>query len=581
MRTIQLGTGDDGQTVRIPKSAFQTHFHLIGGTGKGKTTAIHTLLHQLMMDPFEDACFLIVDRLGNLSFELLMWMASDFCTDDVRKRLVYIEPSNEQHVIGFNPLLFDTPAHGYYKVSRATEIILRAWESVNIEAMPRLARWTFNAFWAAAQLGLTIADCVHFLLPGSPHHAPLLACLPDRLRFEWEELIAAKGSEVVRILESSRNRLKPYFESDILRRMFGSTANRLDVQRFMREGKIIILNLAPQNRLSTQLADAIGALVLNEILAVARSLPRGVRYPTYLLLDEFQNFVGPDIEAALPEVRQLGLRLILSHQGFSQLIRGDYDLTTMIFQAQSRLVFGVQGEDADVLAHELASLTFDAKRIKDEIHSRRQLLSGHELIELESWSDSDGDTESCQSDRGWSDNRNSSISERDGSPHETHGRGTAKGESRKEGSGSSRSHQSSHSRTQHLKPTYDEFRELSSRTYSSFDEQKSEWAREVRRLKTGEALVRLVDDHRLHRVKVKRSAAGYLGWSLDKIRRELPEVFDGVDRLIEENYRSDVFSTPAAIDVEIERRIASVLKAGRPAHALGGSETIDDGDRFS
>ena len=28
---------------------------------------------------------------------------------------------------------------------------------------------------------------------------------------------------------------------------------------------------------------------------------------------------GPDIESALPEVRQLGLKLILSHQSFSQL----------------------------------------------------------------------------------------------------------------------------------------------------------------------------------------------------------------------------------------------------------------------
>ena len=92
-----------------------------------------------------------------------------------------------------------------------------------------------------------------------------------------------------------------------------------------------------------------------------------MRYPTYLLLDEFQNFVGPDIDAALPEVRQLALRLILSHQSFSQLRRGDYDLTSMIFQAQSRMIFGVQGDDADILANEVGSLTFDPRRIKDEI----------------------------------------------------------------------------------------------------------------------------------------------------------------------------------------------------------------------
>ena len=307
MSTILLGHDrNSGDPVRIPKKAFQTHLHLIGGTGKGKTTALHTILHKLLLDPFDQAGFLIVDRLGNFSQELLLWMASQFCTEDVRRRLLYIEPSREDVVLGFNPLLHDTPGHGFYKVSRATDIILRAWESVNIEAMPRLARWTFNAFWAAAQLGLTIADCVHFLMPGSPYHEQLLAVLPDRLRYEWEEVSHGRSGEVTRILESARNRLKPYFESDILRRMFGATHNRLDVERFMRERRIVLLNLAPRNRLSMQLADAIGALVLNEVLAAARSLPRNVRYPTYLVLDEFQNFVGPDIEAASPRSANWG-----------------------------------------------------------------------------------------------------------------------------------------------------------------------------------------------------------------------------------------------------------------------------------
>src|SRR5207253_7215527 len=145
---------------------------------------------------------------------------------------------------------------------------------------------------------------------------------------------------------------------------------------------------APQNRLPTQLADAIGALVLNEVIATARSFPGHVRYPTYVLLDEFQNFVGPDIESALPEVRQLGLKLILSHQSFAQLERGDYDLTSMIFQAQSRMIFGVQGEDADILGRELASLTYNPKRIKDQIHHMRQRIKDHELRRLRSWGDS-------------------------------------------------------------------------------------------------------------------------------------------------------------------------------------------------
>ena len=366
MKSFVIGK-ESGNDVRIPVDAFKTHFHLIGGTGKGKTTAIHTMLHNLLMNPLEKSCFFVIDRLGNFSEELLLWMSSDFCTPQIRDRLVFIQPSREDVVPTFNPLLFDTSAHAYYRIERATEIILRAWESQNIEAMPRLARWTFNAFMAAAKLGLTISDCSHFLLPGSQYHRPLLELLPEPLKAQWDEIMQSRSQEAMRILDSSRNRLRPYFDSDILRRMFGSTQSRLDVLRMMREGRIVIVDLSPRNRLGEQLANTIGALLINEVIAQVRSLPRDVRYPTYMFLDEFQNFVGPDLEAALPELRNLGLRLILSHQGFSQLERGDYDMTSIIFQAQSRMIFGVQGEDADLLAHEVASIKFDAKKIKEEL----------------------------------------------------------------------------------------------------------------------------------------------------------------------------------------------------------------------
>jgi len=42
------------------------------------------------------------------------------------------------------------------------------------------------------------------------------------LKAEWAEIMRAHGGEAARILESSRNRLKPYFEAPILRSMFGS-----------------------------------------------------------------------------------------------------------------------------------------------------------------------------------------------------------------------------------------------------------------------------------------------------------------------------------------------------------------------
>ena len=541
------------EPVRIPKASFDTHWHLIGGTGKGKTTAIHTMLHGLLLDPTHEPCVVIVDRMGNLSYELLLWMASDYCTDEVRNRLVYIQPSREDAVIGFNPLLYDTLAHGYYKVSRASEIVLKGWASQNLEEMPRLGRWLFNSFWAAAQLGLTIADCVHFLMPGSGFHRQLLDILPQSLQDEWND-IGKSTTEMSRILDSSRNRLRPFFASPVLRQMFGMTENKLDMFRFMREGKIVILNLAPNNRLPEHVADAIGGLVINEVLTSARSLPMGVRYPTYLFLDEFQRFVGPDVESAIPEMRQLGVKLILSHQSFSQLKRGDTDLTSLIFQAQSRMIFGVQGEDADILAHELASMQFDPKKIKDEWYSQRQRQVGHRIAELGSWSTSQADAENWNKAYGqnWShsDQRVMGV---------IRGTGDTRGGSDGHGEGGSRTSGSTSGTHQTLVPVHEDYLELASRVYQTFDEDLRVWGRDIRNLSRGRAFVRLVDDSQLYDVDVKRSAPGYLAFNNETLREEMPEVLDDVDRLIEQNFQSSLFASPKQIEDEMQERLHRLL----------------------
>ncbi len=550
---------------RLPKASFPTHWHLIGGTGKGKTTALHTLLHQLLLDLSAEPCVLLVDRMGNLSFELLLWMASDFCPAYVRDRLVYIEPAREHAVIPFNPLLYDTPGHGYYKVARTMEIILRGWESQDLGQMPRLARWLWNCFWAAAQMGLTVADCEHLLLPASPYHRPLLDILPDRLRYEWGELLRGSGNQVLQTLDSTRNRLKPFFDAPVLRHMFGASENRFDVRRFMREGKIVLVNLWHGNRIPDQLADTIGGLILNEVLMTARSLPAGERYDTYLFLDEFQRFVGPDIQAAIPEVRQFGIKLLLSHQSLSQLKRGDIDLTSLIFQCQSRMVFGVQGEDADLLAHELASLTYDARRVKDDLYSRRQRLTGHRIMSLssESWSTQEAENWTKSYGQNWGRTENLAGGE-------VKGEGRSSADQESEGRGGGRNAGYTAGTHEQLVPVHEEYWELSSRTYVAFEESRNEWARDIRRLARGQAFVRLVDDPRLYHVDVKRSAPGHLGWDPVTLRREFPEALDDVERLIEHNFRSDFFVSPRQVEAEMGERLRRVLAAGGVALPAAG-----------
>ena len=577
---------ETGKQVYLPIDSFRTHYHFIGGTGKGKTTAIETILHQLFLTR-EPAAYFVLDRMGSFTFSLLLWASSPYCPQRIRDRIVFIDAAREDVVLPFNPLLYSTPAHGYFKVGRACECILRAWASQNMEEMPRLARWTFNAMWAAAQLGLTVSDCSHLLMPGSDYHEPILRCLPPGLRAEWGEIQSARGGEAGRILESSRNRLKPYIENPILRCMFGSSESRLDVLRFMREGKIVIVNLAPQNRLSPQVADAIGGMILNEILATARSLPIGTRYRTYIFLDEFQRFCGPDIEEAIPEVRQQGLHLNCSHQSFSQLIRGTSDLSSLIWQLQNRVIFGSQGDDADILANEVASLKYDPEKVKDEVYTRRQLLAGHEVIRLASWSDSESENWQVTYGSNWSANEGKShshglthtdsrgVSRKVNDPlrdftlsrHAADGRSSSDsttsshgtGGSENTGKGGSRSHSTSRSIGESLIPIHEEFKELSRRSYYTFEEQRALWAQQIRLLKTGQALVKLVDNPNLYRVNVQRHAPGYLDWDIDAIIRYRPQGIDALNKFIDDNCASEFFVSPQVIERQTAARLQSIL----------------------
>jgi hypothetical protein len=233
----------------------------------------------------------------------------------------------------------------------------------------------------------------------------------------------------------------------------------------------------------------------------------------------------------------------------------------MIFQAQSRLIFGVQGEDADILAHELASLTYDPMRIKDEIFNRRQLVTGHRTVELASWSAAEGYAQQWQRDYGqsWSQNRSSTM-ELDRLDHHVISDGQGSGGTSRRGEGGSTTSTSSHGGHQSLVPVYDEFLGLSRRTYVTFEEHQHLWEQKVRRLARGIALLRLVDNDRLFEVAVKRSAPGHLRWDLATIARELPQAIEEVERLIEGNFQSDLFLSPGEIDRETERRIQHVIR---------------------
>lgn len=548
-QSIPLGVDldDSRRPVGIHPDIFQTHFHLIGATGSGKTNAVQTMLRPLMKEPRNKCALFVIDPMGGLSRDLLLWISSPHCPEHVRKRLLYIEPANEDVVLPFNPLTFTSEARRYYQVARSVDLILRAWSAQNVGEQPRLMQWAYRAMCSMAVMNFPISMSRYLLHPGGEEHHALLQKLPEAVRWHWQEILNAKGPATTQILESTRNRFDPFFESVVLRRMFGVVDGRLDVERCIRERRIVIVNVAKHGVIPVKLGSTLGSLILNEILETASNMAG--RYgrqsvdPTYVLLDEFQRFAdSPDVEDALPTVRQLGLRLILAHQSFSQLDRGDVDLTQMIWQARSRLMFANSSDDADIIANELAIQTFDPHEIKHQLFSRKQRVTGYrrEWLESESVSHSHSEGQSSQDAVGYStmggDTREESgqlVSRREMS-----------GNSRNSGSGSSQAsgRSSSQSRSESLVPIHEEFDEESSRTFRSFDEHRLEWMRKIRQLQTGEAFGKFVGDRKLHHLQIHHSQT-----------QETKRRTERLEQLLARNFEQDFFISAAEADRLAER----------------------------
>jgi hypothetical protein len=105
-----------------------------------------------------------------------------------------------------------------------------------------------------------------------------------------------------------------------------------------------------------------------EQAALSRAeLEEDERQPWFCVLDEFQKFVANEGSAQvlaqmLSEVRKMGLRLCLAHQGWHQL--GNSRLEGAMDQAQIKVVFGSGTKTGRVVAEEL--FVPDPEKVKHE-----------------------------------------------------------------------------------------------------------------------------------------------------------------------------------------------------------------------
>lgn len=349
--------------LQIPAEIRFEHAHIIGGTGHGKTQLLQRMIYGDLDAARRDGrSVVVIDSQGDLINKIVRLDLFDPNTaDSLADRLVLVDPSDLEFPVSLN--LFD--AHldrldGYRPIDRERVLngVVELYENFFGDLLgAELTQKQEVVFRYLARLLLSIDGAtIHTLMaimqtPEPPWLRSAIEQLDGSARFFFESefshpSFAATKKQILRRLWGVLS--IPTFE-----RMFAHPANKVDLFAAMNEGKIVLINTA-KDLLKREGSALLGRFFTNMIAqaALERSvLPEGSRNPTFVYVDEAQEYFDESVETILEQARKYRIGLVTAHQSLDQpspRIR-----SALLSNTSFKCAGGVSAKDARAAAEEL------------------------------------------------------------------------------------------------------------------------------------------------------------------------------------------------------------------------------------
>lgn len=326
------------------------HLHIVGPIGVGKTAVMGNLVTQAMQ---AGNGVIVMERKGDL-FRVALDAVPQGRQDDV-----IVMDVGDSRPVGYNLLAEGNPRIAVEELCQLFEYLY-----------PDMRR----GIWARAALhrglstlitrpGSAFVDLVPLLSPNARSETEaqwrdeLIANVtdPELARF-WQRFDDLSPAQQENYAAPILDRVWQLSERKEIRDVIGQSESSFTFREAIRERKIVLVNLAG---LGVETARLAGTLLLNAIWSAVRSGAADPHYPTFLLLDEFQDFVHlpVDPESMLVQARSFGLAMVLAHQHLDQL--PDSLRSAVLANARSKVVFQATYDDARVFAREFGRSVSD------------------------------------------------------------------------------------------------------------------------------------------------------------------------------------------------------------------------------
>lgn len=322
------------------------HLYVVGKTGSGKSKLLELLLISDIQNG-EGCC--LIDPHGDLAEELLTYVPKERIKD-----VVYIDPANRDYPIGFNPLEpvedYETRQHlATFFISIFKKLFAADWNP----RMEHLVRFITLALLETPDSNVL---GIPRILSDTAYRQRVIKQIKDPVvkSFWTTEFSASNEQFISAAAVPIMNKVGQFISNPIVRNMVGQQQNALNFEKFMNEGKIVLINIS-KGKLGDDNAALLGAMFITKIqqAALARAKMREEdRRDFYFYVDEFQNFATDAFSNILSEARKYHLDLTIAHQYIAQLPQEVK--ATAFGNVGSIIVFAVGGDDAAYLEKEFS-----------------------------------------------------------------------------------------------------------------------------------------------------------------------------------------------------------------------------------
>ncbi len=346
-RGLLLGRSDHSgfdREVRVEPRALLQHTHVLGPTGRGKSTLLLNMTVEAIRAGMGG---MVLDPTGELTGNILARVP-----DGEQNRVDLLDLGDERFPPALN-LLACPPAQGDMQVQAICGIFARLFARFwgpRTEDILRSALATLLCGRDPSAEPPTLAD-VLTLLSNPGERANYRASDPVALDVFWRQWQTLSEPARVQALAPLSNKLRALLGNRMLRNMLCQPAAP-DLGHAITQGRWLLVSL-PQT-LGEDAADLVGSVLLHRAWQAAQRLgplATNDRPPFLCLVDECHRFchLPQGMATALAQARGYGVGFVLAHQHLAQV--SDHGLAEAIdANCQTKICFALQAADAKRMA---------------------------------------------------------------------------------------------------------------------------------------------------------------------------------------------------------------------------------------